>query len=242
VKELGLTTEIVGRANNVEAEEIKNLPAIGRTDGVNLEALLALHPDIVIGSPQYHGQLTPPLTAVGAKLELISIKKWDDVPAQLERLATALGASVKTTASAKLNDAMKSSAAEKSLGKKVVVIVNAEPLLVATAGSYTADMIRLAGGDASIIPDAVGGQFRGFTQLSDEKLLELDPDIILLSRWQGADQLETALATKPFWKELVAVKTGAIKTIPSDQLYTVPGPRGVRTVKELRDWFATLTK
>jgi iron complex transport system substrate-binding protein len=242
VKELGLAADVVGRADNVEAPELKDTARVGRTDGVNLEALIALKPETVLGSPQYHGALTPQLAAVGAKLELISIKKWDDVPAQMERLATALGTTAKADSATKLAEAMKAAAAAKPTGKKVVVIVNAEPLLVATAGSYSADLIRLAGGDASIVPDAVGGQFRGFTQFSDEKLLELNPDIILLSRWQGAGQLETALASKPFWKALNAVKAGAVKTIPSELLYTVPGPRGVATVKELSVWFGTLAK
>lgn len=242
VKELGLSAEVVGRADNIEAEEIKGTARVGRTDGVNLESLLALKPEVVIGSPQYHGALTPQLAAVGAKLQLVSIKKWDDVPAQMSSLAQTLGVPNDATRSEKLVAAMKAVAAEKNTGKKVVVIVNAEPLLVATAGSYSADLIRLAGGDASIVPDAAGGQFRGFTQFSDEKLLELNPDIILLSRWQGAGQLETALAAKPFWNQLAAVKSGAVKTIPSDQLYTVPGPRGVSTVKVLKEWFATLVK
>jgi ABC-type Fe3+-hydroxamate transport system substrate-binding protein len=124
-----------------------------------------------------------------------------------------------------------------SLAKlKVVLMVDRTPgtlrdLYTATAGSYLAELVEIAGGHIAASPDK-----RGYAKLSKEDLLAIDPDFILdfiqgaKSRFAG-DPLEA-------WgemTELKAVRTHHVREVNEDYV-----PHASQRIVQTAELFARL--
>jgi iron complex transport system substrate-binding protein len=119
---------------------------------------------------------------------------------------------------------------------KVVLIVDRTPgtlrdLYTATAGSYLAELVDLAGGRVAVPPDK-----RGYAKLSKEDLLAIDPDVILdfthgaQGRFAG-DPLE-AWSEMP---ELKAVRTKRVREVNEDYV-----PHASQRIVQTAELFARL--
>jgi iron complex transport system substrate-binding protein len=99
------------------------------------------------------------------------------------------------------------------------------PIFTVADGSFTKEMIQLAGGD----PITTGSTTDFSIPL--EKLIKADPELILLG---DAAYGTTAAQVKarPGWKVMTAVKNGAIRPV-NDLIVTRPGPRLVEGLRDL---------
>ena len=103
-----------------------------------------------------------------------------------------------------------------------MMVFDPQPLFVAGPGSFADELIGQAGGQNVI--DA-GGQW---PTIDEERLLALDPDVIIDASMTGGDA--SRLGTRPGWAPLRAVKEGNLRALHSDAALR-PGPRigdGVR--------------
>ncbi len=102
------------------------------------------------------------------------------------------------------------------------------PEWTAGPGSHIDDLIRLAGG-VNIVEE--GGSWPRF---SAERLLMLQPDVLLLSLPEGREttELMTFVQGRPGWKSLQAVREGRICWIGAGCLLR-PGPRGIAALETL---------
>lgn len=99
------------------------------------------------------------------------------------------------------------------------------PIYTVADGSFTKEMIELAGGD----PITTGSTTDFAIPL--EKLIAADPELILLGDGAygvTADQVKA----RSGWKVMTAVKTDAIRTV-NDLVITRPGPRLLDGLREL---------
>jgi iron complex transport system substrate-binding protein len=92
-----------------------------------------------------------------------------------------------------------------------------EGYYTAADDSFLAEMIVLAGGDPITTGSATD------FQISQETLLTADPELILLGDAAYGVTAE-AVAARPGWNVMTAVRNGAIKPI-DDIVVTRPGPR-----------------
>jgi iron complex transport system substrate-binding protein len=91
------------------------------------------------------------------------------------------------------------------------------------ANTYTADMLRLAGGVS------VFGQDPAIAQVSGEALITAAPDVILVA---GTEAAAAAVPRRVGWAALQAVQRGAVFALPRP-LLLIPGPRIAEGVERM---------
>ena len=92
--------------------------------------------------------------------------------------------------------------------------------------SFIAEMVTLAGADAITTGDP------NTYQIPLEKLIEADPQVIILGVNPFYSPTPAAVAARPGWNALTAVKTNTIRAV-NDTEITRPGPRLAAGLREL---------
>ncbi len=221
---LGLSDSIVGVTDfcnyppeleeAVDSEKIKRL---GDSFNLNEELLVSLEPDLVLfGFPS---DITDRLDELEITSEVIAPASIEEIYASIRRI----GELTKSESAAEklagdmeaAINAVKDKAAALPDGEKprVLMLLDLDSLYVVGTGILEDELIAAAGG----INVVTAG---GYAQISEEALIEADPEIILCT----FPLREQILAEKDAWKEMTAVKDEAIHDLDGD-LINRPGPR-----------------
>lgn len=92
-------------------------------------------------------------------------------------------------------------------------------------------------GLVSIGDDAAGEAFAGYLPLSEEYILESDPDFIFLADTIWAEQTAETVAARAGWADLTAVQNGAVVEL-NDDVASRWGPRVVEFAEAIADVLA----
>ncbi len=200
---------------------------IGTAIEINIERIAVLKPDLVIATSMTSPKNIEKLKDMGIKVVIFhAAKSFSELCDQFLELAKLMGKEKEARKilieSRKEVAAVRESVAE--LPKpKVIVQAGARPLWVATKDSFINDFIELAGGE-NLGPSGLNGRF------SREKVLELNPDVIIITTMGIIGDDEKALWKK--YPAISAVKNNRIYIIDSDK-YCSPTPvTFVQTLKE----------
>jgi len=216
----------------------KKLPRVGGYDRLDLEAILALKPDLVIAwdSGNQAGQLAK-LKALGLPLFVSRPLKLDDIATDIARFGELAGTSAVAVLEARAVRAriaeMRARYAKRPPVRTFYQIWN-RPLVTVNGEQLISDVMRLCGAD---------NVFAGLAQLaptvSIEAVLAANPEAIIAS---GAD------ATRPEWldrwkrwKDLTAVARGNLFFVPPD-LINRPTPRVLEGAQLLCDDMETVRR
>lgn len=220
---LGAGDKLVGRSRYCDwPEEAKKLPQVGGYVDPSFEAILALRPDLVIGARGPTG------TALTERLEARGIATYfppTESLTQIDEMILGLGAKIGRASEAKRTvetlDA-RVTAIEKAVATlprvRVLLVFGLEPLSVAGPATFADEMLRRAGG-TNVVAD--GG---GYPTLNIERVLTLDPDIILNAAIAEAHGHERIGKESPGWTKVRAVQAGRVVPIHDESLLR-PGPR-----------------
>lgn len=213
------------------AEVVNNLPKVGPDLSIDMDKVAAYKPDLVLAS----------LTVPGHEKNIEGLKK-----AGLKYIAPA-PSSLKEVYDSVLEIAEKLEVLEK--GKALVKemrqeIVWAEskktpeilvqwwnnPVISPGGLSWVTDLIELAGG-----LNPLGYEEHKSRPLSDEEVIKIDPDIIVMAWCGGSEQkLSTeVIYNNKKWQKLKAVKNKQVYIIPEAYLGR-PGPNLVKGYKAIR--------
>lgn len=161
-------------------EEAKKIRQIGGYEKIDLEAVAALRPDLVIawasGNSASH---VAKLRAIGLPVVVTETRRIEDVPADLERLGALSGTSVAArAAAARFRDRLAALRARYAGQPKVGVFYQVwnQPLMTVGGGQIISDAIRLCGGEnvfAALKPMAAA--------VTVEAVLAADPEAIVAS-------------------------------------------------------------
>jgi len=99
---------------------------------------------------------------------------------------------------------------KRNKSKRVLCIISFQPIFVASDKSYIGEIIRYAGGE-NVIKSKIS-----YPQVSIEKILELKPEVIILST-MGSTEYEIKKFFSQY-KEIPAVKNNKIFVVPSNIL------------------------
>jgi iron complex transport system substrate-binding protein len=224
--------------------EVAKLPHLGQLYSPSLEKLASLRPDLVIINNAQAPFLESTLKDLGLRVLMTSNRSVQEVYDAINAIGAATGKDreaaklVATTREGLDRVSHKISKLSKPGTNKprVVLIVDRTPgtlrdLTTATAGSYLAELVEIAGGQIAVPPVK-----RGYVRLSKEDLLAINPDIILdfihgpKSRFAG-DPMEA-------WKEmpeLKAVRTGRVRGVNEDFV-----PHASQRIVQTAELFARL--
>lgn len=230
---IGAGEQVVGRSRYCDwpAEALK-LPQIGGYVDPSFEAILALRPDLVTGARGPAGAaLSERLEARGIATFLPRTESFAEIDAMILGIGERTGKS--SEAKAKV-DALHAriDGIEKAVGSRprarVLLVFGLEPLSVAGPSSFADEMIRRAGGTNAV---TVGG---GYPTLGIERVMTLDPDVIVNAAIAEAHGKKRLSSETPGWARVRAVRDNRVVPV-SDESVLRPGPR-------VGDGLATLAK
>jgi iron complex transport system substrate-binding protein len=207
-------------------------PHIGSPQTPSLEAIVAMHPDLVLATTS----INRPETA-DALLRLgISVYTSDPHTVRgmldsIARMADLMGANQQgATLVAQLQarlDAVHSRIAELPL-VHVLFVVWEDPLITIGQNTFIADALRWAGAESVIVAD------QNWPQVSMEEIVRLQPEYILFTgnhSESNNDRELSRLRTRPAWKALKAIQWGHMVKV--DDEITKPSPGLVRAIEQI---------
>jgi iron complex transport system substrate-binding protein len=220
---VGAGSAMVGRSRYCDfPREVARLPQVGGYVDPSLEAILALRPDLVIGARGPAG------SAIADKLSSRGIATYFPPTESFEAIDTMiLGIGERTGRGSAARATVDSiheriAAVERSVAgrprTRVLVVFGLEPLSVAGPSSFPDEMIRRAGGE-NVITE--GG---AYPTLGVERVLALDPDVIVNAAMMEERASERLRKDAPGWSRVRAVQQDRVSTI-TDEAVLRPGPR-----------------
>jgi iron complex transport system substrate-binding protein len=200
------------------------LPHVATYQGVLLEQLVTLHPDLVLALG--NGGKTPPdvikIRDLGVPVIVLYASDVPGVLHDIELIGDAVGKGAEartTTAAMQARIDVIAAATAKLAHPRTFYELGADPEIYGPADdSFLADMVKLAGGD----PITTGSTTA--YAISLERLVTADPEIIVLATGPGYGDTPAQVAARPGWTVMTAVKTGALRPV-DDIIVTRPGPR-----------------
>ncbi|NMB00298.1 MAG: cobalamin-binding protein [Firmicutes bacterium] len=223
---LGVGERVVGVTSWCDyPEAATQRTVVGDAFNLNVELLLGLDPDLVVGDStlvQSHLEL---LGELGVPVFVVDPKTVAEVQDSLIKLGEAVGAKENGE---HLAQAMESRLTELTNGIKrentprVFIEVWNEPLMTAGPGSFMDELIVLAGGQ-----NIAGDAPTPWPVFSEEVVIERDPEVVLLTSYN----LEEAL-NRPAWQVITAMKNGNVYEVNPD-LYSRTTPRLLDALEEL---------
>ena len=201
----------------------------------NVEAIASYDPDLVL--LQTNADLI-------ASLEALGIEVWahdapvvfDDVYLQIEQLGAVTGQDDEAAA---LVADMQAAIAELVAAAPDATGVSYfheldNTLYTVTSSTFIGQVYGLFGLVNVADPADADGSAWGYPQLSDEYLVDADPDVIFLADTLCCGQNAETVAARPGWDQLTAVQDGRIVEL-SDDIASRWGPRLVDFIASISD-------
>ena len=201
----------------------------------NIEAIASYEPDLVV--MQTNGELM-------ASLEALGIEVWahdapfafDDVYVQIEQLGAVTG------------QADEAAALAASMRAEIAELIAAAPdasslsyyheldntLYTVTGGTFIGQVYGLFGLTNVADPADADGSAWGYPQLSDEYLVDADPEVIFLADTLCCGQSAQTVAARPGWDQISAVQAGRVVEL-DDDIASRWGPRLVDFMAAISD-------
>jgi iron complex transport system substrate-binding protein len=206
----------VDRYSNYPAQ-VRTLPQVGGGLDPNIEAVVALKPDLVLMSMS--SRAAERLEALGLKVAALDTKTHADVRRVLEKVGTLLGVNdaqrVWRTIDAGVSAAAQSLSA-KARNNRVYFEVSRGPYAAGETSFIGETLTRL--GVKNVVPAALGP----FPKLNPEYVVRANPDVIMIG-----NRSMQAMVPYPGWQSIKAVREQRICVFPNDDAETIvrPGPR-----------------
>jgi iron complex transport system substrate-binding protein len=229
---LGVDNRLVGDTDYCDyPPDAKKKPKVGGAINPNLEAIAALHPDLVLVTKGFNRLDTVrALDTLGIPSYATDPHTVDQIISSTEKLATVLN--IEAAGKALADDLQRHLAAlQAKLGpltpKRVLFVVWTDPLISVGKNTFIADALRIAGA-ASVVESA-----QDWPQVSLEEIVHLQPDYLVFatSHSDGAAHDFELIADRPGWRILDAVRNRHFAVI-SDAVNR-PAPRIVSAIEDL---------
>ena len=187
----------------------------------DLEKILSLKPDLVIGAKGFHDRPLSKLNSLGISTLSTSISSLDDLDKLNKKLASKLNARTKS-----LEDILGSCYPKnKNKNKNLIVLVSSKPILSPNKDSWAGNLISSFKFNnlASEITNKT--EFKGYVNLSPEWLIKYQPENILVIKTPGSDMSQYESIN--IWNKLEAVKNNKIYTFDYYGLINAGGIKAI---------------
>jgi len=229
---LGLEDKLAGDTTYCDMPAAaKEKPHVGAPVNPSLEAIVALHPDLVLATAINRWETVDELTRLGIAVYSTEPRTVRDMLQSIELLGNLMGVHEQGAALvAKLQmtlDDLQTHLRERPL-VHVLFVVWEDPLITIGQNTFIADALRYAGAESVIISK------QDWPQISMEEVLRLEPEyIVLTSNHSETDDSEQIrdLRARPVWNQIEAVKLGRI--VVTGEEITRPAPGLVEAIVQL---------
>tara|TARA_Y100001968_G_scaffold6238_1_gene5400 strand:+ start:586 stop:1449 length:864 start_codon:yes stop_codon:yes gene_type:complete len=214
-----LTTDIIyhlspeslkGRPDSslfLKKKKFNNIPVVskGRTPP-NLELIISLKPDLVIGAKGFHDKSLKTLNEIGVKTLSTELKDWSDLESLINELKIVTNSKIDN-----LNDKLYNCfQGREAKGEEVVVLVSTKPLLAPNSNSWAGSLLSRFNINNLTSKIESSGRLKGYVNLSPEWLIDKNPSKLILIEFNNDDL--SKFNKLPFWKDLKAVKNNNISS------------------------------
>ena len=229
---LGAADRLIARTRYDLDPALAGLPSLGGGLDPSIEGIVALRPDLVIAwNARDDRVLVPRLRAAGIPVYVAEIQDTTAMFATIGRVGILLGASGRADSIAgALRDTFAAVAADVPAGPRptALYLIAEDPPRTAGPGTFIGQAIEIAGA-VPAFPELA----EDWPTVALEAVMARSPDVIVLP--VGADlPAREALAGRPGWRDLAAVREGRIVEIEAD-LLARPGPDLGRAARVLRE-------
>ncbi len=227
---LGVEDKLVGRSDYCDyPEDVVDIDSVGSLYDPDIEAIIALEPDVVIVSTHFDDENSQKLEDVG--IPVITLYDESDVTGvygMIETLGSVMNAN---DMAAQLVEQMQDTIDEVAL----TIAGQDEPTVYYVVdfgeyGDYTAGGDTFIGGIMELAgADNIAKDVSGWS-IDTETIIEADPDIIIMSE----DRVDEFMSMAPY-DELTAVQEGNVYGIDTDILdrQGYRNAEGVQTIAEI---------
>jgi iron complex transport system substrate-binding protein len=235
--ELGLNDEMVGVSNyDNYPKEVLEKEKVGDMN-VNVEKVVSLQPDIVFAHASAMGSSPDAfkqLEDAGVKVFVVEdATSFEQVYNSIITIGTLTGKQQEAEKVVKDMKAEVEAIKEKAnkideKERKVVwVEVSGEPEIYTTGkGTFMDEMLTIIGAK-----NAAGNE-KGWVMMSEEKAVQLNPDVIITTYGYYDKEAAQKVLKRPAWQNVTAVKEKKVLDVDSDKV-TRSGPRLTEGLQEL---------
>jgi iron complex transport system substrate-binding protein len=231
---IGARGQLVGRSDYDTELGVDSVPSVGGALDPSLERLIALRPDLVIGWHSAGANATRDrLREMGIPFLAVRTTDTADVFRAIGVMGRLTGRDAAADSVAAAVRAQLAAVRASVAGlppRTAFFIVGDEPLMTAGPGTFTVELIELAGGRTAF-PDATGQP----QYVSMEELVRRQPEVVLLPVYDGDGAARVAeLSKRVGWRELNAFRAGTVRALPGTQVNRM-GPGIGETARLFRD-------
>jgi iron complex transport system substrate-binding protein len=218
---LGAGNRIVGRTEYDRDTSLAAVPLIGRGLSPSVEAIIALHPElVVVWASDKRGDLRGQLEKAGIPVIAFEVQDTADAWRVVRVMGTVLarqqaGDSLLYAVRESLRET-RSIAAQRSRRRVFSVVYN-DPPMTAGPGTFIDQLLDIAGAE-NVFKDATSQ----WPTVSLEEVVKRDPDIVVLPVGEMSPQVGERLKGTAGWRDLRAVKNNCLALIDAD-LVNRPG-------------------
>jgi iron complex transport system substrate-binding protein len=229
---LGLGDRLVGVTRfSYFPEEAREKPRVGTYTDINLEKVVTLDPDLVIGTADGNRREdVEMLEEAGIPVYVVNPRRVGQILEAIQAVGDICGAAHRAR---ELVGSLRQRVArveEAVLGRGkplVLLVINVKPLMSVNRSTTHHDIIELAGG-RNLAED----QPITYPRLSLEEVIRRRPEVIIISSMEKGGEHERARREWFRWTAIPAVQRGRVHVISSD-LIDRAAPRVVEGLEEM---------
>lgn len=230
---LGEGDRLVARTRYDTDPRLAALPAVGGGLDPNIEAIIALRPDLVVVWPGADQPLIGQLDAAGIAVYGAGSQSLEDQERHTRQIARLLGIEARADSLLAHLDSSFAALATALAGVPVVSALYVawhDPPMTTGPGTFVDSIMSVAGG-RNIFDDATSD----WPQVNMEEIVSRDPDVLILPVPVTGDSGAIAWVHQtPGWRDLRAVRTGRVLLVDSE-LFSRPGPRIIDAANQLAE-------
>ncbi|MCW5316321.1 ABC transporter substrate-binding protein [Nostoc sp. KVJ3] len=190
--------------------KFKDVPRVSEGQSPpNLEKILALKPDLVIGAAGFSNIPIQKLQQLGIPTFLTKVNNWES----LEELTKTLAQKINADPQPLLNRYKTFLPEKPTQGFSTLALVSRQPILAPNKNSWAGDLLTKFQAK-NIAADLQGkSPIGGYVTLSAEKVLEANPEVIILvnpPQGNSGVALLDSLKKEAFWQQLQATKNNRV--------------------------------
>ena len=228
---------IIGRpATTAYDEELHHklaaIPEIGTIHSPNIEKILELNPDLVIGvNVPFHTNLRDTLNAAGIPLIINKLDAYSDVLSTLDFYGELTG-NTKAAQQEKErimaeHDTIVGKASEYTSPRSLIIFGTPGSFNMATSASFSGNLLAELGGNN--VADKAPNLYGAFVPLSMEYITKADPEIIFFISMSPnpaiAEAFKEELSKNSLWQGITAVKNQRIYYLSGNLFSVNPGTK-----------------
>ncbi|WP_288190679.1 ABC transporter substrate-binding protein [uncultured Veillonella sp.] len=229
-------------SSDVLSDKLQKLPSLGHTASINMEQLLALKPDLVLGLSNQHAKFESQLQSNKLPYILITYDGIKDNVPLIEFLGDIVGQPDKAkTVIAQYNDGIAAAKAKLTgvtPARVAVLRATGKAVTAEAEKAITASMVKELGMDNVVLNHKELADSTAKTvPYSLETLAVDDPDVIFIVTMGKKEDItktmEKEMTGNPAWNNLKAVKNGKVFYLPSNLFLLNPGLHTPDAMNEL---------